>query len=242
VFIFPRFIAWTGPHERKMAMTRLSEIRDNLQNTPPRLLGVIKTLLGWCDPTPREAHNQTALVCQLAERGLYPYRGRRAAHILADGISPHGPYREYGYIVDDWLLKLLTDDVYENILRLIEREGVPVLGARGEDEPVRDFLLRMQAWCLSLQQGQVSLDRPPLTELEQEILFVFDEREILTTIPQAAKVLRQRGTGRDETTVKKAVRHLLELGLLERPQTRDGRPTRKGSRISAKGKRYLATS
>ncbi|HRS12976.1 MAG TPA: hypothetical protein P5068_17670 [Sedimentisphaerales bacterium] len=223
-------------------MTRLSEIRDNLQNTPPRLLGVIKTLLGWCDPVLRQAHNERVLLWKIAEEGLYPYRGRRPVHILADGISAQGAYREYGYVVDDYLVGLLAGDVYENILRLIEREGAPVLGARGEDEPVRDFLLRMQAWCLSLQQGQVSLDRPPLTELEQEILFVFDEREILTTIPQAVKVLRERGTGRVETTVKKAVRHLLELGLLERPQTRDGRPTRKGSRISAKGKRYLATS
>lgn len=140
-------------------MTRLSEIRDNITNTPPRLLRVIETLLEWCDPDLSEAHKSMVVLYQLVDRGLYPYRGRRPAHILGDGISALGPYREHGYIVDDWLLKLLTDDVYENILRLTEREGLPVLAARREDEPIRDFLLRMRAWCLCVRQGHATPDK-----------------------------------------------------------------------------------
>jgi len=88
----------------------------------------------------------------------------------------------------------------------------------------------------------VKVDRPALTELEQEILFVLDERETLTTIPQMCKVLKERRTGGVESTVKQAVRHLRELGLVERPQTSDGRPTRKGCRITARGKQYPMTS
>lgn len=111
---------------------------------------------------------------------------------------------------------------------------------------VRDTDLHGLTWVATMQIlrpiAQKPGDRPALTELEQELLFVFDEREILTTTPQAARVLRERGTGRDEATVKRAVRHLLALGLIERPQTPDGRPTRKGSRVSEQGKRYLATS
>jgi len=108
---------------------------------------------------------------------------------------------------------------------------------------VRDEDLHGLAWATIMDiLRPVEVDRLALTELEQEILFVLDERETLTTTPQMCKVLKERGTGGVESTVKQAVRHLRELGLVERPQTSDGRPTRKGCRITARGKQYLTTS
>jgi len=108
--------------------------------------------------------------------------------------------------------------------------------------PQIEQILRQHAPALGVASETPADDRPPLTELEQEILFVLDERETLTTIPQMCKVLKERRTGGVESTAKQAVRHLRELGLVERPQTSDGRPTRKGCRITARGKQYLTTS
>jgi len=108
--------------------------------------------------------------------------------------------------------------------------------------PQIEQILRQHAPALGVANETPADDRPALTELEQEILFVLDERETLTTIPQMCKVLKERRTGGAESTAKQAVRHLRELGLVERPQTSDGRPTRKGCRITTRGKQYLTTS
>ncbi len=139
-------------------MTKLSDIRDNLKNSPPRLLKVIDQLLEWCDPVNRDGfhacsgRDRILLHTELMERGLYPYKpGSRPVDILGDGITPRGPYRELGFVVDDYLVGMLTGDVYDNILRLIEREGALFLPARGNEESVRDFLLRMRAWCLRVR-------------------------------------------------------------------------------------------
>lgn len=171
MLIFPHFIAWTAREKRKMQMTKLSDIRDNLKNSPPRLLKVIDQLLKWCDPALRDhslcaskGRDPILLRWELMERGLYPYKpGSRPVDILGDGITPRGPYRELGFVVDDYLVGMLTGDVYDNILRLIEREGALFLPARRDEESVRDFLLRMRAWCLRVRPDH-SERLPPLSK------------------------------------------------------------------------------
>jgi hypothetical protein len=160
VLIFPHFTAWTARTRKEDEMTKLSDIRDNLKNSPPRLLKVVDELLEWCNPALRDlsrgskGRDPIMLRLELMERGLYPYQpGSRPVDILGDGITPRGPYQELGFIVDDYLVGVLTGDVYENILRLIEREGAPFLPARGDEESIRDFLLRMRSWCLRVRRN-----------------------------------------------------------------------------------------
>ena len=188
-------------------MTRLSEIRDNLQNTPPRLLKVIDQLLKWCGPALRDhslcaskGRDPILLRWELMERGLYPYKpGSRPVDILGDGITPRGPYRELGFVVDDYLVGMLTGDVYDNILRLIEREGALFLPARRDEESVRDFLLRMRAWCLRVRPDRseaVGLSAARGLGDEKRIAHSPDFRSVLwynteySFTPQQAEIVR----------------------------------------------------
>lgn len=181
-------------------MTKLSDIRDNLKNSPSRLGKVIDELLEWCDPTLRKVHNEGVSLSKMVEEGLYPYRPEvQPADILGDGITPRGPYRELGFVIDDSLVIALANDVYENILRLIEREGAPFLSARGDEESVREFLLRMRAWCLRVRPDRseaVGLSAARGLGDEKRIAHSPDFRSVLwynteySFTPQQAEIVR----------------------------------------------------
>jgi len=186
--------------------------------------------------------------------GTGPGRGTR--HIEANspdwrlpvGLTLRRPFSEAGEaLLREMGLAKRHSDAFEPEPKLLRTALLTTCHVAPEILPTRtgaqiEAILRQHAPALGVVSETPADDRPALTELEQEILFVLDERETLTTIPQMCKVLKERRTGGVESTVKQAVRHLRELGLVERPQTSDGRPTRKGCRITARGKQYLTTS
>ncbi len=206
-------------------MTKLSDIRDNLKNSPPRLLKVVDELLEWCNPALRDlsrgskGRDPIMLRLELMERGLYPYQpGSRPVDILGDGITPRGPYQELGFIVDDYLVGVLTGDVYENILRLIEREGAPFLPARGDEESIRDFLLRMRSWCLRVRPDHSERPLP----LSKAATLIYEK--LLSLKPHEAMLTRQiqdwyevkAKANLDEGTWKKLRKEMEPYGLKNR--------------------------
>lgn len=216
-------------------MTKLSEIYDNLTNTPPRLLKTLDELLQWCEPGLRAFWNHTyagifldegqgvdgpaQLKARLVENGLYPYRPEmRPARVDLGTINRCGPYRELGIVVDDYLVTLLAGDVYHDILRLIEREGATFLAARGEDESVRDFLLRMRAWCLRVRPDHSERPLP----LSKAATLIYEK--LLSLKPHEAMLTRQiqdwyevkAKANLDEGTWKKLRKEMEPYGLKNR--------------------------
>lgn len=200
--------------------------------------------------------SETVIIERLELRGEPGYDAWFSTYVapseLLDGLTDQEPFTD-----DDKSLLLslrlarVVDGVFRPDWRCLQSYLVAVCGVPEQHLPGlywRDILRIIRAdrseavGKSTVHKLHDKAERPVLTDLEQQILFVFEERETRTTTPHLMQTLAARDIHRDDKTVKAAVRYLLKLGLIERPQTPDGRPTRKGSAISAAGKRYLATS
>ena len=160
-------------------MAKLSEIQINIKNTPPRLLRLVKELLMFTNPTKRSIIEETTSLLMgydnsdvwrsaLHKKGLYPYRPDTCpATILAYRIEPRGDYVTMGLVYDDFIVAQLAADVYEKILFLVENHCAPLLESRRPKECTKDFLLRMQAWCLEVIQCQAVEGRKKKNDTRQ---------------------------------------------------------------------------
>lgn len=130
-------------------MAHIRELADSIENTVPRLLGTINTLLSRVRKPEGPPGIEDAFVCRtrLEVLELYPYRKRPYTFRLGEPRWRE-PYAALDIFWDDRLIRWLTLDVQQEILRLAESYGTDVPVCWESQESPEVVLQRFKAWCL----------------------------------------------------------------------------------------------
>jgi len=144
-------------------MARISELIDDLEHTPPRLLRTMEMLMdgGRKIELLLGPEHRLGVRAVLETQGLYPY-AKRPYFFMAGEPCWRSPYTELNIVYDEQLKAWLLMDVQSCILSLCERYNLPAPVCARPDEPSESVLARLREWCLMLKiREQTQTEQPP---------------------------------------------------------------------------------